>query len=61
MTTLRLCVLLLITLPGIALGRDAREQQRIDFLLESVGKAKGIVFIRSGSEYRGAEAENICR
>jgi hypothetical protein len=42
--------------PGLAVAREAREQQRIDFLLNSVETAKGIVFIRNGSEYDGTAA-----
>lgn len=38
------------------MAREAREQQRIDFLLNSVETAKGIKFIRNRSEYDGIAA-----
>jgi hypothetical protein len=34
-----------------ALARDTREQQRIDYLMQSLVSLKGAVFIRNGSEY----------
>jgi Family of unknown function (DUF5329) len=47
--------------PGPAVAREAREEQRINFLLNSVETAKGIVFIRNGSEYDGAAAAEHLR
>ena len=38
------------------LARDAREQQRIDFLIQKVESSKGLVFIRNGAEYEGGAA-----
>jgi hypothetical protein len=49
-------VLLALFHPGFAMAREAREQQRIDFLLHSVETAKGITFIRNGTEYDGTAA-----
>jgi 3-mercaptopyruvate sulfurtransferase SseA len=49
-------IVLLAIFPGIVLAREAREQQRIDFLLHSVETAREIVFIRNGSEYDGTAA-----
>jgi hypothetical protein len=49
-------VILLAMLPELMLARDAREQQRIDFLIHKVETSKGITFIRNGSEYDGAAA-----
>jgi hypothetical protein len=46
---------------GLAVARETREQQRIDFLLNSVETATGIVFIRNGSEYDGAAAAKHLR
>jgi hypothetical protein len=47
-------------LPSLLFARDAREQQRIDFLLHSVETSNAIVFIRNGSEYDGhAAAEHL--
>ena len=43
-------------LPVLLLARDAREQARIEFLIRGVETAKGVVFIRNGSEYDGAAA-----
>ncbi len=49
-------VCLLTLLSGIVLARDAREQRRIDFLIQSVETSKGIVFIRNASEHDGRAA-----
>jgi Family of unknown function (DUF5329) len=54
------CVLLALSHPGFAMAREAREQQRIDFLLHSVETAKGITFIRNGTEYDGTAAAKHC-
>jgi hypothetical protein len=43
---------------GLLLARDAREQQRIDYLIQSLGSLKGAVFIRNGSEYDAAAARD---
>jgi hypothetical protein len=44
----------LALMPGMALAREAREQARIDFLIHEVEAARGMTFIRNGSEYDGA-------
>lgn len=44
------CFLLLV-LPALLLARDARQQRRIDYLIQSLSSLKGAVFIRNGSEY----------
>ncbi len=49
-------VLLLIGAATPLLGREAREQQRIDFLLRTVGELQDAVFIRNGTEYDGKAA-----
>ena len=54
-------VVMLAMFCGLTLARDAREQQRIDLLLNSVKTAKGIKFIRNGSEYDGVAAEKHLR
>ena len=54
-------VTLLAILPAVALARDAREQQRIDFLIQTVEASKGITFIRNGSEYDGGAAAKHLR
>ena len=46
-----LCGLIfLVSIVSVA-ARDAREQQRIDYLMQSIGSLKGAVFIRNGTEY----------
>ncbi len=52
---------LLALLPPWASARDAHEQARIDFLLHSVETAKGVIFIRNGSEYGGPAAAQHLR
>jgi hypothetical protein len=44
--------------PTALFGRDAREQQRIDYLIQSLGSLKGTVFIRNGSEYDAQAARD---
>ena len=52
--------LVFFALVSLALARDAREQERIDFLIKDVANSKGIVFIRNGSEHDGpAAAEHL--
>ncbi|MGI9115031.1 MAG: DUF5329 family protein [Chthoniobacterales bacterium] len=58
------CVVLVILFAmtaGSVSARDAREQQRIDFLLHTVETSKGIAFIRNGSEYDGHSAAQHLR
>ncbi len=43
------------------LGRDAREQARIDFLLHEVETSAGIKFIRNGTEHDGPAAASHLR
>jgi hypothetical protein len=54
-------ILLALFDPGPARAREAREQQRIDFLLHSVETAKGMIFIRNGTEYDGSAAAKHLR
>jgi len=42
--------------PAALSARDTREQQRIDYLLQSLTSLKGAVFIRNGTEYDAAKA-----
>jgi hypothetical protein len=42
-------------------ARDAHEQARIDYLIDSLGQLKGAVFIRNGSEYAAAAAQKHLR
>ena len=46
----------LLLFPALLLGRDTREQQRIDYLMQSLSSLKGAVFIRNGKEYSGEKA-----
>lgn len=54
-------LILLAMLPRFAVARDAREQERIDFLLQTLETEKGIVFIRNAAEYDGAAAAKRLR
>jgi uncharacterized protein DUF5329 len=51
-----LSLLLLIFVSASAFARDAREQKRIDFLIGSLEKLPGAVFLRNGSEYKAGDA-----
>lgn len=51
-------VLLFILLLLDLFARDAREQQRIDYLFASLASLKGAVFIRNGTEYDAAKAQD---
>src|SRR5690349_17161971 len=44
-----------------ALARDVHEQARIDFLIASLGKLHGAAFIRNGSSYDAAAAQDHLR
>ncbi|MEO5722648.1 MAG: DUF5329 family protein [Chthoniobacterales bacterium] len=48
-------------LPGLVSAREAREQARIDFLLNAVEHAANIKFIRNGTEYDGRAAATHLR
>ncbi len=52
---------MLLTLPGTSAGRDAREQKRIDFLIDNLAKLPGAVFIRNGTEYKAVDAQHHLR
>lgn len=56
MPTRLLTCLLVALFSAVAVARDSREQQRIDFLIHSVAASKGLTFIRNGSDYDGAAA-----
>ena len=60
---LLLLVLLTVALvkPPSALARDAHEQARIDYLIDSLGALKGAVFIRNGTEYDAQAARDHLR
>jgi hypothetical protein len=54
--TLLAVMVAVLACPVFLSARDAREQQRIDYLIESLGSLKGAVFIRNGTEYDAAKA-----
>jgi len=51
-------LLLLLLWPMLLFARDAREQQRIDYLMQSLSELKGAVFIRNGKEYDAKSARD---
>jgi hypothetical protein len=48
----------LLALPALLWARDAREQQRIDYLIQSFASLKGATFIRNGTEHDAATARD---
>lgn len=52
---------ILLVLITSVFAREAREQARIDFLIHDVEQAKGVVFIRNGTEHASAEAAEHLR
>jgi hypothetical protein len=56
MRILLMGITVMLLWPATLLARDAREQQRIDYLLQSLTSLKGAVFIRNGTEYDAAKA-----
>ena len=55
-----LSLLLVVSLlwPSLLSAREAREQQRIDYLIQALVSLKGAVFIRNGSEYDASAARD---
>ena len=49
-------LLLLLLIPGVLGAKDAREEKRIEYLLQTVEALKGAVFIRNGTEYNAKDA-----
>jgi hypothetical protein len=58
MRTLAMVTVALLAGTAVLSARDAREQQRIDYLIESLGSLKGAVFIRNGTEYDADKARS---
>jgi hypothetical protein len=54
--TLVVVMVAILLCPAFSSARDAREQQRIDYLIESLASLKGAVFIRNGTEYDASKA-----
>jgi len=48
----------LLVLSATVLGRESRQQQRIDYLLQSLSSLRGAVFIRNGKEYDAQAARD---
>jgi hypothetical protein len=49
-------LLLLLFNPGVLGAKDAREEKRIEHLLQTVEALKGAAFIRNGTEYDAKDA-----
>jgi hypothetical protein len=49
-------LLLLLLIPGILRAGDAREEKRIEHLIQTVEALKGAAFIRNGTEYGPKDA-----
>ena len=49
-------LLLLLLIPSVLRARDASEDKRIEYLLQTVEALKGSVFIRNGTGYGGKDA-----
>jgi hypothetical protein len=49
-------LLLLLLNPGVLGAKDAREEKRIEHLLQTVESLKGAAFIRNGTEYDAKDA-----
>jgi len=49
-------LLLLLLIPGVLGAKDAREEKRIEHLLQTVESLKGAAFIRNGTEYDAKDA-----
>lgn len=54
-------LVLLAAVPLPTLARDAREQARIDHLLDCVEKSEGLTFVRNGAKHDGATAARHLR
>ena len=52
----KLLLLLLLLIPGVLRAKDAREEKRIEHLLQAVESLKGAAFIRNGTEYDATDA-----
>jgi hypothetical protein len=46
----------LLLIPSILCARDAREEKRIEYLLQTVESLQGAAFIREGMEYDAKDA-----
>ena len=57
-----LCVLLLLLCAGTgAFARDALEQGKIDYLIQSVEQLQDATFVRNGSDYNAQQAAEHMR
>src|ERR1017187_9648676 len=56
MGTWLVILLLLLIVPGVLWARDARQEKRIEHLLQTVESLKGAAFIRNGTEYNAGDA-----
>lgn len=53
-----LLLLFVLLLPVTLPAREPRQQQRIDYLIQSLSSLKGAVFIRNGKEYDAQAARD---
>ncbi|MDQ2824500.1 MAG: DUF5329 domain-containing protein [Verrucomicrobiota bacterium] len=51
-------LVMLLLLPALLFARDAREQQRIDYIIQSLGSLKGAVFIRNSKDFDAQAARD---
>jgi Family of unknown function (DUF5329) len=56
-----LVLVLILLAEATTFARDVHEQQRIDYLIDSLGSLKGAVFIRNGKEYDAPAARDHLR
>ncbi len=61
MRYLSLALILTLILGNTSFARDAREQRRIDYLIDSLSKLEGASFIRNGQGYSAADAQQHLR
>jgi len=54
-------LLLMLFFMHSAHARDAHEQEKIDYLINSIAHLKGAIFIRNGSEYDAGKAAGHLR
>lgn len=61
MRTLLKALLVMSLLVGVAQAASPTEQQKIDYLIDSVGQLQGAQFVRNGSAYDAAKAVSHLR
>lgn len=56
-----LCILFLLALAAPAAARDAQQDRRIEYLIDSVARMHDATFIRNGGEYDAQQAADHMR